>query len=66
MSDQTKQADAAILPGQRWRSRDPRDEGLVVTVLSYSGPGGYVRIQRYNKTRVKTERFRKTYELVER
>jgi hypothetical protein len=51
-----------VLPGQRWRSLDPRDEGLEVTVLSVSS--GYVTIQRFNKSRVRRDRFTKAYAYV--
>jgi hypothetical protein len=46
--------------GQKWRSRDPRDNGLVVTVLDVAN--GYVRIQRFRKTTVGLRRFRRDYE----
>lgn len=55
-----------VVTGQRWKSLDPRDEGLTATVLSTSGPGGFVTIQRFRRTRVRFERFVKAYELVER
>lgn len=51
-----------VLPGQRWRSLDPRDEGLVATVLSvYSDR---VVIQRFRKSIVRRDRFLKHYERV--
>jgi hypothetical protein len=49
--------------GSRWISRDPRDDGLVVTVLAVAN--GFVRIQRYRKTNVSLRRFRRDYEPVE-
>lgn len=51
----------ALLPeiGSKWVSRDPRDEGLVVTVLAVSDR--FIQIQRFNKTMVRTDRFRKAY-----
>lgn len=55
-----------VVPGQRWESLDPRDEGLKVAVLATSGVGGYVTIQWFRKSRVKYERFVKLYRLVER
>jgi hypothetical protein len=55
-----------VVPGQRWESLDPRDEGLRVTVLGTSGPGGYVEIRRFRRSRVRYERFVKAYRLVER
>lgn len=56
---------AHVVAGQRWRSLDPRDDGLIVTVLGTSGPGGFVTIQRFRKSRVRYERFVKAYRLVE-
>ena len=56
----------AVIPGQRWRSLDKRDNGLLVTVLSTSGPGGFVTIQRFRKSKVRYERFQREYRLVER
>lgn len=54
-----------IRPGDTWRSRDKRDNGVCVTVVAYSGPGGYVTIKRFNQTRVRVERFTRRYEPVE-
>lgn len=51
-----------VIPGQRWRSRDPRDNGLEVTVLSVGYR--YVTIQRFRKSRVRRDRFQKNYERV--
>ena len=49
-------------PGERYRSRDPRDEGLTVRVLAVED--GRVRIERFNKTSVRLDRFHRDYELV--
>jgi hypothetical protein len=49
-----------IVPGQRYRSRDPRDEGLVVTVLRVEPTS--IRIQRNRKSWVRLDRFLKDYE----
>ena len=49
-------------PGERYRSRDPRDEGLTVRVLGVEN--GRVRIERFNKTSVRLDRFHRDYELV--
>ena len=46
-------------PGERWRSRDKRDDGLIVTVLDVAN--GYVRIQRFRKTTISLARFRRDY-----
>ncbi len=46
--------------GSEWRSRDPRDDGLVVTVLGSTR--GYVRIHRFRKTLVKLSRWYRAYE----
>lgn len=48
-------------PGQVWRSRDPRDDRLLVTVLDVAN--GFVRIQRFRKTTVSLTRFHRDYEL---
>lgn len=48
-------------PGQVWRSRDPRDDGLLVTVVDVAN--GFVRIQRFRKTTVSLRRFHRDYEL---
>ena len=46
-------------PGQVWVSRDPRDEGLRVTVLAVDET--HATIQRFRKTRVRLDRFRRDY-----
>ena len=51
-----------IVPGQRWRSLDPRDDGLIATVLQI-GPGR-IQIQRFRKTWVARDRFYRFYEKV--
>lgn len=48
-------------PGEVWRSRDPRDDGLLVTVIDVAN--GFVRIQRFRKTTVSLRRFHREYEL---
>lgn len=48
--------------GSVWRSRDPRDAGLQVTVLAVAN--GYVRIQRFRKTNVSLKSFHSEYEPV--
>lgn len=48
--------------GERYRSRDARDNGLTVTVIDYAN--GFVRIQRFRKTTVSLRRFYRDYELV--
>lgn len=50
------------LPGSRWRSRDPRDNGLVVTVLRLES--SRVQIQRFRKSWVRRDRFQREYEPV--
>lgn len=50
--------------GSVWRSRDPRDDGLRVTVLAVAN--GYVQIQRFRKTRVSLTRFHREYSPVSR
>lgn len=45
--------------GSKWVSLDPRDEGLVVTVLAVSDR--FIQIQRFRKTLVRTDRFAKAY-----
>jgi hypothetical protein len=47
--------------GEKFRSRDRRDEGLVVTVLAVDLDAGFVTIQRFRKTRVAIHRFRRDY-----
>lgn len=49
-----------VVPGQRWRSLDPRDDGLMVTVLRVEPTR--VRIQRYRKSWVNRDRFVRHYE----
>ena len=51
-----------VVPGQRWRSLDPRDEGLMVTVLRVEPT--QVRIQRFRKSWVNRDRFVRHYEKV--
>ena len=48
--------------GEKWRSRDKRDDGLLVTVLGVTDT--HVHIKRFNKTRVRRDRFMKEYEYV--
>ena len=48
--------------GQFWRSRDPRDHGLIATVLWVAG--GYVGVQRFRKSTVRLDRFHRDYELL--
>lgn len=53
-------------PGDTWRSRDKRDEGLTVTVLAVDDPhsGGFVYIKRFRKSRVRYARWHSEYEFV--
>lgn len=54
-----------VLPESRWRSRDPRDKGLIATVISHSGEGGFITIRRFRTTRVRWDRFFRDYEPVD-
>ena len=45
--------------GEIWESTDPRDNGLRVTILEVTD--GYVKIQRFRKTRVSLKRFHHDY-----
>ena len=53
--------------GETWRSRDPRDQGLTVTVLDVWADSSHkwVRIQRFRKTNVSLRRFHSDYEPVD-
>ena len=53
--------DAARVPqvGELWRSRDRRDDGLTVEILDVTDT--HVHIRRFNKTKVRRDRFRKDY-----
>jgi hypothetical protein len=52
--------------GDIWRSRDPRDDGLLVTVLDVWADSSHkwVRIQRFRKTNVSLRRFHSDYVFV--
>lgn len=56
--------------GQKWRSKDPRDDGRIATVIhvdhrSSVGGNGIVTIQRLRKSEIRADNLRKTYELME-
>jgi hypothetical protein len=53
---------ALVTVGSVWRSRDPRDNGLTVTVLRVES--SRIQIQRYRKSWVRRNRFRFDYEPV--
>jgi len=48
--------------GQVWRSRDKRDDGLNVTVISVEPDR--IQIQRFKKVWVRRDRFVSSYEFV--
>lgn len=48
--------------GDRWRSRDRRDDGLIVRVLSVDDR--FVYIKRFRKSRVRLDRWHSEYEFV--
>lgn len=60
-----------IRVGQKWRSKDPRDDGRIATVIaidlavSLNEDGGYVTIQRLRKSEIRANNLRRMYELVE-
>ena len=59
-----------IRVGQKWRSRDPRDDGLIATVIhvdhrSSVGGNGIVTIQRFRKSEIRANNLRRMYQLVE-
>lgn len=51
-----------MVPGQKWRSLDSRDDGLTVTVLRVESRR--IQIQRFNKSWIRWDRFHKAYEKV--
>lgn len=53
-------------PGQCWRSRDPRDNGRMVTVVSVDAAFGTAALESSSgrKSRVKIARFVKSYVIV--
>ena len=54
------------MPGDTWRSRDKRDQGLTVKVLAVDGdPDGFVYIKRFRKSRVRLRRWHAEYVFVE-
>lgn len=57
-----------IRVGQVWESRDPRDDGMQVTVLSIDGDvtwgNGFVTVQRLRKSDMRASTLRRYYRLV--
>lgn len=49
---------------QRWRSKDPRDSGRVVTVIEVSST--WVTVRWVRRSNIRRASFAKRYELVER
>jgi hypothetical protein len=45
--------------GSKWVSKDPRDHGVIATVIAVSDR--FIQIKRFNKTMVRTDRFHKAY-----
>jgi len=50
--------------GDVWRSRDARDHGLTVTVLTVDELGSRVQIKRSRRVWVRLSRWAKSYEFV--
>src|SRR5262245_61629621 len=66
VTDRATRIERAATPyprvGDIWRSRDPRDYGIRVTVLAVDEERGRVQIKRVNRVWVRLSRWAKAYE----